>query len=150
MLAVTEVNHCDLCSHAHTKKALESGMSCEEIQKLLSGIIEDVPVDEIAAVIFAQHYADTRGNPTLESWQHIVKIYGTSRAKGILGSIRTIMIGNTYAFLGAHFFNRFMGKPDQRSSLKYEISMILGSFLIPISLFHALISDLLKKPIISF
>ncbi len=68
MLAVTEVNNCALCSHAHTKKALESGMSCEEIQKLLSGIIDDVPADQVTAVLFAQHYADTRGNPTMESW----------------------------------------------------------------------------------
>jgi AhpD family alkylhydroperoxidase len=150
MLAVTEVNHCSLCSHAHTKKALESGMSCEEIQKLLSGIIVDVPADEFTAILFAQHYADTRGNPTLESWQRIVEIYGISKARGILGSIRTIMIGNTYGIPWSSFFNRLRGKPDERSSLRYEISMILGSFLIPISLFHALISDLLKKPIISF
>jgi len=150
MLAVTEVNDCAICSYAHTKKALESGMDSEEIQKMLSGIIEDVPDDEIAAVMFAQHYADTRGNPTIESWQRIVEIYGTSRAKGILGSIRTIMIGNTYGIAWSSFFNRLKGKPDQRSSLPYEVSMILGTILVPISFIHALISDLFKIPIISF
>jgi AhpD family alkylhydroperoxidase len=150
MLAVTEVNDCAICSYAHTKKALESGMSSEEIQKMLSGIIEDVPDGEIAAVMFAQHYADTRGNPTRESWQRIVEIYGTSRAKGILGSIRTIMIGNTYGIAWSSFFNRLKGKPDPRSSLPYELSMILGTILVPISFIHALISDLFKKPIISF
>lgn len=150
MLAVTEVNNCALCSHAHTKKALESGMSCEEIQKLLSGIIDDIPADQVTAVLFAQHYADTRGNPTMESWAHIVEIYGISKARGILGSIRTIMIGNTYGIPWSSFFNRLRGKPDERSSLRYEISMILGSFLIPISLIHAIISDLFRKPIISF
>ncbi|MGZ7044570.1 MAG: carboxymuconolactone decarboxylase family protein, partial [Methanobacterium sp.] len=35
MLAVTEVNDCALCSYAHTKRALECGMSNEEIQKIL-------------------------------------------------------------------------------------------------------------------
>jgi AhpD family alkylhydroperoxidase len=150
MLAVTEVNDCAICSYAHTKKALESGMSSEEIQKMLSGIIEDVPDGEIAAVMFAQHYADTRGKPTMESWQRIVEIYGTSRAKGILGSIRTIMIGNTYGIAWSSFFNRLKGKPDPRSSLPYELSMILGTILVPISFIHALISDLFKKPIISF
>ncbi|MGB9936586.1 MAG: carboxymuconolactone decarboxylase family protein [Methanobacterium sp.] len=150
MLAVTEVNHCELCSHAHTRKALESGMSCEEIRQILAGSIDDVPDDEVAAVTFAKHYADTRGNPTKASWQYIVEIYGISRARGILGSIRTIMIGNTYGIPWSSFFNRIRGNPDPRSSLKYEISMILGTFLVPISLFHALISDLLRKPIISF
>ncbi len=150
MLAVTEVNHCGLCSHAHTRKALESGMSCEEIRKILAGSIDDVPDDEVAAVTFAKYYADTRGHPTMKSWQHIVEIYGISKARGILGSIRTIMIGNTYGIPWSSFFNRFRGKPDPRSSLRYEIGMILGTFLVPISLFHALISVLLRKPIISF
>lgn len=150
MLAVTEVNDCAICSFAHTKKALESGMGNEEIQKMLSGIMDDVPADEIAAVMFAQYYADTRGNPTMESWQRIVEIYGPSKAKGILGSVCTIMIGNTYGIPWSSFFNRLRGKPDQRSSLQYEISMILGTFLTPISFIHALISDLFKKPIINF
>lgn len=150
MLAVTEVNGCAICSYAHTKKALESGMSNEEIQKMLSGIIEDVPASEVAAVMFAQHYADTRGNPTRESWQRIVGIYGISKAKGILGSIRTIMIGNAYGIAWSSFFNRLRSRPDQRSNLLYEVSMMLGTILTPISFIHALISDLFRKPIISF
>lgn len=150
MLAVTEVNDCTICSYAHTKKALESGMSNEEIQKMLTGIMDDVPEDEIAAVMFAQHYADTRGHPTPESWRRILKIYGASRAKGILGSIRTIMVGNAYGIAWSSFFNRLRGKSDPRSSLLYESSMILGTVLMPISLIHALISNLLKKPIIIF
>ena len=103
MLAVTEVNDCTICSYAHTKKALESGMSNEEIQKMLSGIIEDLPTDEVAAVMFAQHYADTRGNPTRESWERIIEIYGISKANGILGSIRSIMIGNAYGIAWSSF-----------------------------------------------
>lgn len=151
MLAVTEVNDCLICSYAHTKRALESGMTNEEIQKILAGVTEDVPADEVAAVMFAQHYADTRGHPTKESWQRIVETYGNSRAIGILGSIRTIMIGNTYGIPWTSFFNRFRGKSDPRSTVSYEVSMILSSIVFaPVSLIHALISDLLGKPIISF
>lgn len=144
MLAVTEVNDCTICSYAHTKKALESGMSNEEIQKILSGIIEDLPTNEVAAVMFAQHYADTRGNPTRESWERIIEIYGISKANGILGSIRSIMIGNAYGIAWSSFFNRLRNRPDQRSNLLYELSMILGTILIPISIIHALISDLFR------
>jgi AhpD family alkylhydroperoxidase len=150
MLAVTEVNNCAICSYAHSKRALESGMTAEEIQNMLSGIIDDVPDDEVAAIMFAQHYADTMGNPTRESWQRIVQIYGTSKAKAILGSIRMIMIGNTYGIPWSSFFNRFRGKADPRSSLQYELTMMLGTILVPVSFIHALISDLLKKPIITF
>ncbi len=150
MLAVTEVNNCAICSYAHSKRALESGMTAEEIQNMLSGIMDDVPDDEVAGVMFAQHYADTRGNPTMESWQRIVQIYGTSKAEAILGSIRMIMIGNTYGIPWSSFFNRFKGKADPRSSLLYELTMMLGTVLVPFSFIHALISDLLKKPIICF
>jgi AhpD family alkylhydroperoxidase len=150
VLAVTEVNDCAICSYAHSKKALERGMSGEEIHNMLAGIMDDVPDDELAAVMFAQHYADTRGHPTRESWQRIVEIYGTSRAKGILGAIRVIMMGNAYGIAWSSFFNRLRRRADPRSSLLYEISMILGTVLIPISIIHALISDLLRKPVISF
>ena len=112
--------------------------------------MDDIPADEIPAINFAQHYADTRGNPTKESWERIIDIYGISKAKAILGVIRTIMIGNTYGLPWSSFFNRFRGKPDKRSSLKYEISMILSTILIPVSFIHALISDIMKIPIISF
>ena len=149
MLAVTEVNNCSICSFAHTKWALEKGMSKEEIQNILAGNMDDIPADELEAVIFAQHYADTRGNPTKKAWDSIVKVYGTPKARAILGVTRTIMIGNTYGLPWSSFFNRFKGKPDPRSSLKYELSMILGIFLVPISFIHALISNIIKIPIIN-
>ncbi len=148
MLAVTEVNICTICSYAHSKRALESGMSNSEIHNILNGIIDDVPGEELAAVLFAQHYADTRGNPTKESWQRIVEIYGKPMAYGILGSIRTIMIGNTFGIPWSSFLNRLKGEPDPRSSILYEISMILGTILIPISVIHALLSNLFRNPLI--
>ncbi|MBN2604993.1 MAG: carboxymuconolactone decarboxylase family protein, partial [Bacilli bacterium] len=36
MLAVTEVNGCELCSYVHTKVSLSSGMSASEIKQILS------------------------------------------------------------------------------------------------------------------
>ena len=71
MLAVTEVNGCVVCSYAHTKMALEAGMSNEEIQNMLAGISDDIPENEMSAVVFSQHYADSRGYPSKESWERI-------------------------------------------------------------------------------
>lgn len=150
MLAVTEVNDCSLCSHAHTRWALESGMSREEIREILAGKIDHVPDAEVKGVIFAKHYADSRGKPTLKSWERIVEIYGLNLAMGILGSIRTIMIGNIYGLPWSSFFNRFRAKADPRCSLSYELSMMLGTLLAPVAFFHALIDDLRGKPVIDF
>ena len=151
MMAVTEVNGCAVCSYAHTKMALEIGMSNEEVNDMLAGVMDNIPADEVEGVMFAQHYADSRGKPSKEAWKRIVEIYGISKSKGILGAIRMIMIGNTYGIPCSSFFNRFRGKPDKRSNLLYDISMIITCIVFaPIVLIHALISDLFRMPIISF
>lgn len=151
MLAVTEVNGCEVCSYAHTKMALEAGMSNEEIQNMLAGISDDVPEAEMSAVVFGQHYADSRGKPSNESWERIVEIYGLPKAKGILASIRIMMLGNAAGIPWSSFINRFKGKPDDRSSLLYEIGMILGTIVyLPIALAHALLAKLFKRPTIKF
>ena len=151
MMAVTEVNGCTICSYAHTKMALEIGMHNEEIQNILSGVMDDIPPDETAGVMFAQHYADNRGKPSKKAWEYIVGIYGLSKTKGILGSIRMIMIGNIYGIPWSSFFNRFRGKPDKRSNFLYEISMIITCIVFtPIVIIHALVSDLFQIPVISF
>ena len=64
MLAVTEANGCAMCSYYHTKVALEAGFSETEIRNMLGGELSDVPAGELEGVLFAQHYADTRGKPS--------------------------------------------------------------------------------------
>ena len=143
MLAVTEVNGCPLCSYAHTKMALEAGMNNEEIHNMLSGVMEDVPEEDLQAVMFAQHYADSRGYPSRESWDRVVENYGIVKAKGILGAIRAIMMGNALGIPWGSFFNRFKGQPDERSNLGYELGvMVIGSIMIPVALVHALLASM--------
>ncbi|MDW5300292.1 MAG: carboxymuconolactone decarboxylase family protein [Sedimentibacter sp.] len=151
MLAVTEVNGCEICSYAHTKMALEAGMSNEEIQNMLSGVMANIPSDEIQAIMFAQHYADSRGKPARETWNRIVESYGLNKSYGILGAIRIIMMGNAYGIPWSSFANRLKGRPDRRSSLLYEVEVIIiGSVLIPFAIVHSLIASLLKLKIIDF
>lgn len=151
MLAVTEVNGCEICSYAHTKMAIEAGMSDEEIQNMLSGVFTDIPSNELQAIMFAQHYADSRGKPSEETWDRIVESYGLTKSYGILGSIRAIMMGNAYGVPWSSFFNRFKGRPDNRSSFIYEASVIImGSVLIPFAIIHAIIASLLRLKIINF
>lgn len=146
MLAVTEVNGCAICSYAHTKMALETGMSNEEIQNMLAGMLTDVPADELEAILFAQHYADSRAKPSKEAWARLVEVYGETKAGGILGAIRIIMWGNAYGIPWSSFSGRFKGKPDERSTLPYELTMFITVvFYLPIAGFHALLLGLFKK-----
>lgn len=149
MLAVTEVNGCSICSYGHTKIALEQGMSEEEINMLLSGSTSTVPNDEVKAIMFAQHYADTKGYPTKDSWQNILETYGEEKALGILSTIRMIMIGNSYLITLGALKSRFSGKPLEDSHFIYELTMTLSIIpLLPVAIIHAILSSLLRKPLI--
>ncbi|CZQ88730.1 alkylhydroperoxidase ahpd core [Trichococcus collinsii] len=151
MLGVTEVNGCEVCSYAHTKMALEQGMTAEEIQKLLAGSADKIPVEEMPAYLFAQHFADRRGYPTEESWDRIVSLYGEDKAKGILGAVRAIMVGNAHGIAISAFMSRLKGKAVKKSSLVYELTMMLSIIVyLPLVLIQAMMDGLFKRPIITF
>lgn len=155
MLAVTEVNKCALCSYAHTKMALEAGMSADEIHSMLSGDFSDVRPDEMPAVLFAQHYADSRGRPSKKAWDSILRQYGNEKSVAILGAIRMIMLGNTYGIPWGSIKARFSGKPsrvpDPRSSIFYELAMLVTLVVfIPCVVVHAAAAAVLRFPPISF
>ncbi|MCA9764969.1 MAG: carboxymuconolactone decarboxylase family protein [Carnobacterium sp.] len=151
MLAVTQVNGCRVCSYAHTKMALEVGMKSEEIKNILAGVSDDIPEEEQSAILFSQHYADSRGNPSQKTWEQVTGTYGLPKSIGILASIRVMMLGNVIGIPWSSFTNRLKGSPDERSNLLYEISMILGTFLfVPIALVHALLAKLVNQPAIKF
>lgn len=149
MLSVTEVNGCEVCSYEHTKTALEMGMSEKEIQQMLTGVMDDVPVEEMKAMLFAQHYADTKGKPSQQSWHEIVDVYGEQKAMGILGAIRMIMVGNSYGIALSAFKSRRKGKPIEASSLMYEIRMLLSIVvLLPVAFIHAMLAKLAKRSVV--
>ena len=129
MLAVTEVNGCPVCSYAHTKMALEAGLSEEEVSMLLEGSSqEDTPKEELSAILFASYYAEFRGHVEKNIWDKVVDEYGLQTALGILAAIRIITIGNVYGIAFGSFISRFKkdkSKRDKRTNLFYELVTIL-------------------------
>ncbi|MFA5463437.1 MAG: carboxymuconolactone decarboxylase family protein, partial [Dysgonamonadaceae bacterium] len=95
-LAVTEVNGCAACSYAHTTFALREGMSNEEISSFLSGEDDYIKPKEAKAIIFAQHFADSRGYPEKEAYEAIIKEYGTEKAQIILSAVQMMIAGNMF------------------------------------------------------
>lgn len=151
MLAVTEVNGCEVCSYGHTKMALEMGMDETEIKQILTGQMDDFPPEESKAIFFAQHYADEKGKPTEKTWSEIVDYYGEDKALGILSSTRMIMIGNSYGIAFSALRSRMKGEKIESSSLGYELAMLLSLiFAIPFGILQAIIENLLKRPLITF
>ena len=148
MLAVTEVNGCAMCSYYHTKVALEAGFSEAEIRNMLGGELSDVPTGELEGVLFAQHYADTRGKPSSESWQRLVEVYDETGAGGVLAVTRMIMLGNAVGIPAGSFLNRFRKRADPRSNIFYEIAMLLSLIVyLPFAGLTALMLNLFRAPI---
>jgi len=140
MLAVTQVNGCEMCSFYHTAEALKQGMGKEEIDALLGGEFEGVPERELPALLFAQHYAQTAARPEDEVRKSFLEVYGQQQAADIMCYIRAIMVGNAQGNIAGAFKSRLKGKPEEGSSLLKEISVLLGDIvLIPALLIISLI-----------
>jgi len=136
-LAVTEVNGCAACSYQHTKMALQQGMSNEEISSFLSGGDHFIKPEEAKAIMFAQHFADSRGFPKKYTYESIVKEYDKKRAKIILSACQVMIAGNMYGIPFSAFQSRLKGKPFKGSSLFYELGMlIVGIIIMPIAIIH--------------
>ncbi len=94
MLAVTAVNGCRYCSYFHAKEAIKAGLPESELQKLLVGIVDDAPTDELPALLYAQHWAESDANPDPEARQKLVETYGPDRTEAIEMALRMIRMGN--------------------------------------------------------
>ena len=135
MLAVTEVNGCELCSYYHTKEALKAGLSEDEISSMLTGNKQNFHKDEAIAIFFAQHYAETGGHPDRASFKRVIQVYGKTKGLGILAVIKMIMMGNAYGIAYGAFKNRLNGHAVEKSSLGKELGVLIGViFFIPIVL----------------
>ena len=151
MLAVTEVNGCAVCAYAHAKVALDTGMNREEVRHLLGGVTEGAPDKELAALGFAQHYADTRAHPDQQAWDRLVEIYGLETSLGVLGATRMIMMGNALGIPLSSLRARLKGNRHPNSSLAYEVGTILGSAVVlPVAVLHAAVSAIRHAPLITF
>lgn len=96
MIAVTAVNDCRYCSYYHTRLALKSGISYGELQSLLAGTIEDSPEDEITGLLYAQHWAEHKGDPDEKFREMLFDRYGSKRAGQIELTLRLIRFGNLF------------------------------------------------------
>jgi len=96
LLAVTAVNQCRYCSWAHSRAALAAGVSHQETEQLLHGVVDLERPHEVPALYYAQHWAESNGAPDLEATAKLEATYGdeTSRHIGVL--LRAIRFGNLF------------------------------------------------------
>lgn len=146
-LALTEVNGCAACSFQHTQMALQLGMSNEEIVSFLNGESNFIQPEEAKAIMFAQHFADSRGFPKKDTYDSIVEEYGKEKASIILSACQIMIAGNIYGIPFSAFLSRLQKKPYANSSLLYELGMLfVGVLCLPIAIIHGLLRALIGLP----
>lgn len=106
MLAVTAVTGCRYCSWAHTGAALRSGVPKDEIAGLLIGSIDNCPVEEAIALLYAQHWADSNGKPDPEAIERLLQNYDTATARTIDTILHMIRAGNYIGIAYARLLER--------------------------------------------
>ena len=94
MLAVTAVEGCRYCSYFHAKQALKSGVTPEEISRLLSGDVNNCPEEEAVAVIYAQHWAESNACFDQEAVDRLRETYGPEKVEAIHLMLHMIRLGN--------------------------------------------------------
>lgn len=126
MLAVTEVNGCQMCSFVHTKLALKAGLSLDDIQELLSGELVGVPKEESLAVLFAKDYAFNHETIDQDFHNKLIETYGVRKARAILGVVEMITMTNGMG-LGLGYLKRTLTFKHVKGS------NILNEILVPLS-----------------
>jgi len=129
MLAVTAVNGCRYCSYAHTRMALQNGLSADEVRRLLAGEIGEVAPEEVPALLFAQHYAESGELPAAEALQELRDVYGSGMAAEILTHVRMITMGNLSGNTIDALLSRLRGVPAGGSTLGRELLVLLMLFV---------------------
>ena len=106
MLAVTAVNGCRYCSYYHAKEAVKAGLPDAELQKMLVGVVDDAPADELPALIYAQHWAEMDGEVETAVRQSLINTYGADRAQAIETVLIMIRQGNLWGNTTDYFLYR--------------------------------------------
>ena len=137
-LAVTAVSECAVCSYVHSKMALEMGLDETEIEQYLTGNNDEPRPGEAHGLVFAEHYADTRGRPSRAAYDAFVGAYGIKKAKIILSAIQLMLAGNMVGLPMSARRARRHGKPYTASSPAYEWGMLAAFVLaVPVTFVHA-------------
>lgn len=94
MLVVTAVNGCRYCSYAHARQGLSEGISEEEINLLAEQAFDDSPSEQVSALLYAQHWAETNGCPDPAVRTRVADHYGEDVLEEVEAILLAIRIGN--------------------------------------------------------
>jgi hypothetical protein len=73
---------------------LAEGIQNDEVKALQAGVVENSPREELPALLYAQHWAEARGNIDAAARECIIAAYDKETVNAIELALRTIQMGN--------------------------------------------------------
>src|SRR5687768_12014129 len=86
-LVVSRVNGCRTCTYVHSANALQEGLGDKELEQLLALDLGHFPAERAIAFAFAQHYAESGGQPDPAAESRFCDYYGPQRSQDILAHL---------------------------------------------------------------
>ena len=110
VLGVTAINDCGYCKWGHMHWAMANGVSLEEVNAILGLQTEAQAAKnpaEAAAILFAQHYAESLDRLDPEAVENLRRHYSNAQVDEILGYVRAITLGSLTGNTVDAFLGRF-------------------------------------------
>jgi len=126
MLAATAVNECTLCARFHSEMAYKRGVDRSEVISLLNMDLSGRTSSskEMTALIYAQHYAETSGNPSQEMKDRLINEYGKEMSTDIMLITRLIIFANLSGNTFSAFTSRMKGIRAPGSHICFELFFV--------------------------
>ena len=132
-LVVSRVNGCRLCTYVHAANALRSGLSDGELQELLVFELGQVPPERAVALTFAQHFAESGGDPDPVVERRLQHAYGAQQSRDMVTYLRYAQFGSLNGATNDAFLHRLRGEPVPHSRLLTElvVFVLTGPVMLP-------------------
>lgn len=126
-LIVSRVNGCRTCTYVHSANALQEGLSDKELEELLALELGHFPPERAIVFAFAQHYAESGGQPDPAVEKRFCDYYGLQKSQDILAHLRFIQFSSVTGATIQALLRRLRGQPVSGSSLLTELIVFLIS-----------------------
>ena len=128
-LVVSRVNGCRTCTYVHSANALRDGLSEKELSELLSLDLGHFPEQRAVAFAFAQHYAESGGQPDAAAERRFRDYYGLQMSDDILAYLRFIQFSSLTGATIQALLSRLRGQAVPGSKLLTELVVFFMSSL---------------------
>lgn len=126
-LIVSRVNGCRTCTYVHSANALQEGLSDKELEELLALDLGHFPAEQAVAFAFAQHYAESGGQPDPVVEKRFREYYGPQMSQDLMVHLRFIQFGSVTGATIQALLSRLRGQPVSGSNLMTELIVFLIS-----------------------